>query len=275
MRPAPAASAAPSDSSLPSCSRSTSSGALSSTTSYKPCGEEGGGGSSSTQSLPPSTVTDGKPSAMESAAVAAPLLIDGVAGEDARIAVIRFITSDPSQNLMVVEAWQECTDGAAAADSTSGGSSPSEIGIGILAPPLILMPCYYPAAVMLPPSFPDLRSSGSSDETTPSHSPSYPTHLIVGTCHLRLLPSLSNGGATKLALEAVRVARPHRGGGVGEAIVRAALAWGVGRGAVAAELTTHGSRERARAFYERLGFVATHAGMKMKLLTRETGCANK
>ncbi|KGN36414.1 GNAT family N-acetyltransferase [Knoellia subterranea] len=88
---------------------------------------------------------------------------------------------------------------------------------------------------------------------------------IVGTLQLTILPGLSRGGALRAQIEAVRVASSRRGAGLGEFLFRWAIDESRRRGAVIVQLTTDLSREGAHRFYERLGFVATHAGMKLPL----------
>ncbi|MBO1755074.1 GNAT family N-acetyltransferase [Allobranchiibius sp. CTAmp26] len=85
---------------------------------------------------------------------------------------------------------------------------------------------------------------------------------VVGTLQATVLPGLSRGGATRLLIEAVRVDRSERGSGLGSAMFEWAHAWGRARGATLAQLTTDTSRTDAQRFYERLGYEATHTGMK-------------
>lgn len=86
---------------------------------------------------------------------------------------------------------------------------------------------------------------------------------VIATCHLTLIPSLTFKGATRLQIEAVRVAAEHRGQGIGQWMMRAAKDYGRRGGAKIIQLTTNKSRAGARRFYERLGFQATHEGMKL------------
>ena len=88
---------------------------------------------------------------------------------------------------------------------------------------------------------------------------------VVGTLQLTFLPSLSRRGMLRAQVEAVRVAGGARGSGLGEALLRWAIAVSRERGAGLVQLTTDKSRGRAHAFYERLGFVASHEGMKLPL----------
>ncbi len=88
---------------------------------------------------------------------------------------------------------------------------------------------------------------------------------IVGTLQLNLLRGLSRKGAKRAQIEAVRVSSAHRGKGLGEKIIRAAIEMAREEGCVLVQLTTDKSRKDAHRFYERLGFHATHEGMKMNL----------
>jgi GNAT superfamily N-acetyltransferase len=89
---------------------------------------------------------------------------------------------------------------------------------------------------------------------------------VVATMQLTLLPCLARGAATRLQIEAVRIAGSARGSGLGTALVEWAHDYGRGRGAVLAQLTTDKSRADAHRFYGRLGYVASHVGMKRPLL---------
>ena len=88
---------------------------------------------------------------------------------------------------------------------------------------------------------------------------------VVGTLQLTLLPSLSRHGATRALVEAVRVASARRGQRLGEQLLGWATDEARRRGAVILQLTTDSSRVDAQRFYERLGFVASHVGMKLSL----------
>jgi GNAT superfamily N-acetyltransferase len=91
------------------------------------------------------------------------------------------------------------------------------------------------------------------------------TGVVVGTLQLTLIHGLSRGGATRLQVEAVRVGSSARGAGLGAALLAWAADHGRARGAVLAQLTTDLRRTDAHRFYERLGWVHSHAGMKLDL----------
>jgi GNAT superfamily N-acetyltransferase len=88
---------------------------------------------------------------------------------------------------------------------------------------------------------------------------------VVGTCQLTFIPSMSRRGAQRMTIEAVRVRSDRRGSGIGRAMMAWSLQRARERGCGLAQLTTDKRRTDAHRFYERLGFVASHEGMKLAL----------
>ncbi len=88
---------------------------------------------------------------------------------------------------------------------------------------------------------------------------------IVGTLQLTFIPGLSNQGATRAQVEAVRVDSRFRGQKLGEAMMHWAIERAREAGCKTLQLTTDKSRKDAQRFYNRLGFYSTHEGMKLKL----------
>ncbi|MEL6217035.1 MAG: GNAT family N-acetyltransferase [Pseudomonadota bacterium] len=88
---------------------------------------------------------------------------------------------------------------------------------------------------------------------------------LVGCLQYTLIHGLSRMGAARAQIEGVRVAASARGQGIGEALFRAAFARAQDDRASLVQLTTDRDREDALRFYERLGFEATHWGMKRLL----------
>ena len=86
---------------------------------------------------------------------------------------------------------------------------------------------------------------------------------IIGTCHLTLMPSLTFIGSMRLNIEAVRIDSDLRGDGYGEQLIRWAISYGKAHGASIIQLATNKERTKAKNFYEKLGFVASHEGMKL------------
>ena len=89
---------------------------------------------------------------------------------------------------------------------------------------------------------------------------------IIGTLQLSYLAGLSRLGATRAQIEAVRVRSDQRGTGLGTVLFEWAIDEARRHGAVLVQLTTDASRADAHRFYERLGFVASHVGMKLALV---------
>lgn len=88
---------------------------------------------------------------------------------------------------------------------------------------------------------------------------------IVGCLQLTMIAGLSRLGATRAQIEGVRVAAAYRGEGIGEALIQDAIARARAAGCALVQLTTDATRVDAKRFYERLGFEATHLGMKLAL----------
>lgn len=88
---------------------------------------------------------------------------------------------------------------------------------------------------------------------------------VVGCLQLTVIPGLSLRGTTRGLIEAVRVAATRRGQGLGAALLRHAIERARARGCGMVQLTTNNQRADAQRFYLRLGFVASHVGMKLVL----------
>lgn len=89
--------------------------------------------------------------------------------------------------------------------------------------------------------------------------------VLVGTMQLSFIPGLSRTGALRAQIEAVRVRQSYRDRGLGQAMLEWAIAEARTRGCSLVQLTTDKTRTEARRFYEHLGFVASHEGMKLPL----------
>jgi GNAT superfamily N-acetyltransferase len=88
---------------------------------------------------------------------------------------------------------------------------------------------------------------------------------VVGTLQLSVVPGLSRRGALRGQIEAVRVRPDHRGRGLGTAMLEWAIGEAWRRDCALVQLTTDRTRTDARRFYERLGFLASHEGLKRPL----------
>ncbi len=88
---------------------------------------------------------------------------------------------------------------------------------------------------------------------------------VVGCLQLSFIPGLSRVGQLRGQIESVRVAATRRGSGLG----RLMFEWAIGecrrRGCGLVQLTSDKTRPDALRFYESLGFVASHEGLKLTL----------
>ncbi len=88
---------------------------------------------------------------------------------------------------------------------------------------------------------------------------------VVGTLQLTVIPGLARAGALRAQVEAVRVRADLRRRGIGEAMMRWVVDEARQRGCALVQLTTDKRREAAHRFYARLGFTASHEGLKLQL----------
>ncbi|MED1950171.1 GNAT family N-acetyltransferase [Brevibacillus centrosporus] len=88
---------------------------------------------------------------------------------------------------------------------------------------------------------------------------------IVGVQQITFTPYLTHQGSWRATIEGVRTASSVRGKGIGSQLIGWAIDRAKARGCRLVQLTTDKKREDAHRFYERLGFQATHEGMKLKL----------
>jgi GNAT superfamily N-acetyltransferase len=88
---------------------------------------------------------------------------------------------------------------------------------------------------------------------------------IVATLQLTVLSALSRGGMRRALVEAVRVRADLRGQSLGEQLMQVAMQRARERGCAIIQLTSDQRRTAAHRFYARLGFEASHVGMKRML----------
>lgn len=88
---------------------------------------------------------------------------------------------------------------------------------------------------------------------------------VVGCLQFNIIYGVSQQGQSRAQVEGVRVDSIRRGGGIGAALMRHAMAEARAAGCGVMQLTTRSDRIEAQAFYQRLGFVHSHAGMKAPL----------
>lgn len=88
---------------------------------------------------------------------------------------------------------------------------------------------------------------------------------VAGTYQFTAIPCLTHRGGTRALVEAVHVHTTLRGRGIGETMMRHAIDRARTLGCRIVQLTSDARRTDAHRFYERLGFVPSHVGMKLSL----------
>lgn len=88
---------------------------------------------------------------------------------------------------------------------------------------------------------------------------------IVAVAQVNYLMYLTYQGGKRVQIEGVRVHQDYRGNGYGEYLINQIIKRAEKDGCHMVQLTTNKLRDRAIKFYEKLGFSATHEGMKLNL----------
>lgn len=88
---------------------------------------------------------------------------------------------------------------------------------------------------------------------------------VIGCLQLLILPGLGSLGKQRAQVEAVRIDSKLRGKGLGSLLIRHAIERAKAKGCKMVQLTSDNSRQGAHRLYERLGFKASHVGMKLYL----------
>lgn len=89
--------------------------------------------------------------------------------------------------------------------------------------------------------------------------------VVAGCLQLSFLPHLTYEGGWRAQVEGVRVDPTLRGRGLGRVLFEDVIARARARGCHLVQLTTDARRPEALAFYEALGFVRSHHGLKLHL----------
>ena len=88
---------------------------------------------------------------------------------------------------------------------------------------------------------------------------------ILGMLQLTFIPYLTRLGSWRCLIEGVRVQSQFRGQGFGTEIIQWAIERAKERHCSLVQLTTDKQRSDALHFYEKLGFKASHEGLKLQL----------
>lgn len=92
---------------------------------------------------------------------------------------------------------------------------------------------------------------------------------VLGVLQMTFIPSISYQGRWRAQIEGVRVSAEVRSMGIGRRLLGWAIDRARQRDCHLVQLASHRSRTDAIRFYESLGFVASHEGMKLQLPTAE------
>lgn len=88
---------------------------------------------------------------------------------------------------------------------------------------------------------------------------------VIATFHLTYLVNLAGMGRPDAQVESVHVAEEFRGKGVGQWMMEWVIREARNRNCRRVQLTTNKARKDAHRFYHKLGFEASHEGMKLFL----------
>ncbi|MEO5947505.1 MAG: GNAT family N-acetyltransferase [Chitinophagaceae bacterium] len=86
----------------------------------------------------------------------------------------------------------------------------------------------------------------------------------VGTFQLTFVQNIAHQGGLRAQVESVRTHAAHRGKGIGKKVFEYIINRAKEKGCVLLQLTSDKQRPDAIRFYEKLGFVTSHEGMKIK-----------
>jgi len=87
----------------------------------------------------------------------------------------------------------------------------------------------------------------------------------VATFQLTFIQYLTHQGGLRAQVEAVRTDSKHRGQGIGTKVFEYLINRAKQKGCNILQLTSDKKRPEAIKFYEAIGFIATHEGMKLRL----------
>lgn len=88
---------------------------------------------------------------------------------------------------------------------------------------------------------------------------------VIGCLQLTIIPGLARQGMKRAQIDGVRVDRDYRGKKIGEKLLKEAIAIAKSQACGLVQLSTDKQRGDAHRFYEKLGFSASHEGMKLIL----------
>lgn len=94
---------------------------------------------------------------------------------------------------------------------------------------------------------------------------------VIAVAQIDFITYLTYQGGKRAQIEGVRVDKHYRQQGVGKQLFDYIIALAKSAGCHMVQLTSNSQRPQAQAFYQQLGFVASHTGFKLKLKDSATG----
>lgn len=89
---------------------------------------------------------------------------------------------------------------------------------------------------------------------------------IIGTFQITITAYLALNGTKRATIESVHMTSNLRGKGYGTQMMQYAISLAKEKGAKLLQLTTNKKRIDAHRFYQKLGFVPSHEGMKLNIV---------
>lgn len=89
--------------------------------------------------------------------------------------------------------------------------------------------------------------------------------IIIGIAHLTIITHLSLKGAKRGNIETFHIDSNFRNKGFGTKLMKYILEYGKEKEVKIFQLTTNKKRIDAKRFYEKLGFISTHEGLKLNI----------
>ncbi|RPH44783.1 MAG: GNAT family N-acetyltransferase [Burkholderiales bacterium] len=123
----------------------------------------------------------------------------------------------------------------------------------------------------LPPSYGRAFEAIDGDPNQELVVVSLPGREVAGLLQLTFIPYLTYRGSWRAQIEGVRIASDLRSAGLGRRMFEWAIGRARERGCHLLQLTSDKTRPDAIRFYEGLGFVASHEGMKLHLEPTASG----
>ena len=88
---------------------------------------------------------------------------------------------------------------------------------------------------------------------------------VLGVLEITYIPYLTYQGSRRALIEGVRIDKSQRGGGLGSMLILEAIERAKQKNCCLVQLTSDKARPESIQFYEKLGFIASHEGLKLKL----------